>query len=91
MEDTYVRLINFRLHILFYIQLPPLTPNIIFCFSNHVEAFSLHSFHFRPLSFNDIMTEAISSQNMTDPNWLFYVGYYLEVFSSLLNVQEFVH
>jgi hypothetical protein len=75
------------------LQLSPLAPNIFFCFSIHQEMCSSSSYssHFRHLFFSDIMMEAISSQNMTNPNWLFYAGYYLEVSSSLLYVQELFH
>ena len=56
--------------ILFDIQLPSSAPNTFFYFSNHQRLFFFFFFllfHFYHLSFNNIMMEAISSQNMTDP------------------------
>ena len=52
---------------------------------------SSYSFHFRHLSFNDIMKEAVPFSEYDRANWLLYEGYYLEVSSSLLYGQELVH
>ena len=52
---------------------------------------SSYSFHFHHLSFHDITKEVISSLNMTDPIGVSTQDiYYLEVFTSLLYVQEHV-
>ena len=63
-----VRLINQVVSSCFDVQLLPLAPNI---FSQLIKELcsssSSYSFHFRHLSFNGIMKEAISSQNLTDP------------------------
>ena len=90
-EDNYVQLIN-CLH-LFDLQLPPLAPNIFSCFSNHLGAMF---FFFLLLS----LTSSVLQQHHERGNffseydqsiWLFNIGYYLEVSSSLLYSQELVH
>jgi len=35
MEDFFLMFDYIIVSIIFYLQLPPLAPNIIFCFSNH--------------------------------------------------------
>ena len=84
----YVRLINCHFH-LFRSSASYFSSQYLLLFlkSKELCSSSSYSFHFRYLSFNDIMMEAISPQNMTN----FYVWYYLEVPSSLLFVQELVH
>ena len=80
----YLCLINCRLHI-FNLQLPHLAPNIFSCFSNHLGAVffiflllllppSLHQWHHEGGNF---------FWEYDQSNWLFYVGYYLEVSSWL--------
>jgi hypothetical protein len=92
MEDTYVRLINCRLHLFFYLQLPPLVPNIFFCFSNHlvaVFAFLL----LLSLTSSDLQWHHEGGNFFSEydrSNWLFYVGYYVKVYS-LLYGRELVH
>jgi hypothetical protein len=59
---------------------------MFFFFSNHQGAvFFSYSFHFRHLSFNGIMKEAISSHYMSNP---IYVGYYLEVYRCILHCKS---
>ena len=71
----------------FLLQLP--ISSSVFQIIKELCSSSSYSFHFRHLSFIGIMKEAISSQNMTYP--VGYVEYYLEVPSSLLYIQVFVH
>ena len=86
----YVGLIHFHL---FYLQLPPLAPNIFCCFSNHQGAVF---FFFLLLFLQSSVTQWRNDGGnffleYDQSNWLFYVRYYLEVSSSLLYVQELVH
>jgi hypothetical protein len=79
--------------ICFYLQLPPLVPNILFCFSNHEGAmfffFLLLSLLSSVLQWHHEGGNFFSEYDQS--NLLFYVGYYLEVSSSLLYGQELVH
>ena len=91
MEDAYLRFINCRFHF-FDLQLPPLAPNI-FCFLNHLGAvfffFLLLSLPSSALQWHHEGGNFFSEYDRS--NWLLCVGYYLEVSSSFLYVQEFVH
>ena len=87
----YVGLINSRFHIFQSSNL--LSPNIFFCFSNNQGAvfffFLLISLASSVLQWHHEEGNFFSEYDRS--NWLFYVGYYLEVSSSLLYVQELVH
>ena len=70
-----------------------LAPNIFFSFSNHLGAVF---FFFLLLSLpSSILQWHHEEDNFflkyDRSNWFFYVGYYLEVSSTLLYAQEFVH
>ena len=68
MEDTYVRLINYSFHIFrsaAFLQVP--ISSSVSQIIQELCCSSSYSFHFRHMSFNGIMKEVISSQNMTDP------------------------
>ena len=87
-----VRLINCRFHF-FDLQLPPFALNIFSCFTNHQGAVFFFSLL---LSLPSFLIQChheggIFLSEYDQPNWLFYVGYYLEVSSWLLCVQEFLH
>ena len=73
--------------IYFDLQLPPLAPNSSYISQiiNELCSSSSYSFHFHHLYFSGIMN-FFSEYNQF--NWLFYLGYYLEISSCLLNVQE---
>jgi hypothetical protein len=85
MEDTYVRLINCR----FY--LPPSQYLLLFLKS------SSSSIVLLPTPFTSVICPSMASKGgnffseYDRSNWLFFLGYYLEVSSSLLYAQERVH
>ena len=79
--------------IFFDLQLPPLAPNIFSCLSNHLGAvfffFLLLSLPSSVLQWHHEGGNFFSEYERS--NWFFYVGYYLEVSSSLLYGQELFH
>ena len=79
--------------IFFDLQLPILLPNIFFCYSNYQgAAFFFFLLLLLPSSVLQWHHEEGNFFLKYDQsNWLFYVGYSLEVFSSFLYVQELVH
>ena len=82
MEDTYVRLINYRV-IFFDLQLPPLVPNILSCFSNHLGALFFVLLLSLPSSVLQWHHDGANFFLEYDRyNWLSYVGYYLCVLFS---------
>ena len=85
MEDTYVRLINGCFYLFLDLEFPPLGPNIFFWFSNHQGAvfffFLLLSLPSSVLQWHHEGGNIFSEYDQS--NCLFYVGYYLEVSSSL--------
>ena len=78
-------------YIFFDLQLPPLAPKIFFSFSNHQgPVFFLFLLLSLPSSVLQWHHEGGNFSSEFDrSNWLFNVGYYLEV-SSLLYVQELI-
>ena len=72
----------------FDLQLTPLAPNIFFCFSHNQGAvfFLLLSLQSSVLQWYHEGGNLFSEYDQS--NWFYYVGYYLEVSSSILYVQE---
>ena len=69
---------------------PPLAPSIFFCFSNHQGSvlffFLILSLPLSVFQWHHEKGNFFSEYDQS--NWLFYVGYYLEMFSSIFYVQE---
>ena len=89
MEDTYVQLINCRHH-LFRSSASSFSAQYILLFLKSCKTYVL----LLPTPFTSVICTSMASWRrqfvlrIWQSNWLFYVGYYLEVSSSLLYGQE---
>ena len=85
MEDTYVQMINYRLHLFLSSTPTTLAPNFFFSFSNHLGAvfifFLLLSLPLCVLQCHHDGDSFFSEYDRS--NWLFYEGYYLDIITDI--------